>query len=343
MPDWSIPEEVDGGGTFRVSRDGFIPAYLKTYEEGRLREKVDEALSHLGPSCQVCPRLCRGVDRLSGQFGVCRVGRYARVASAFPHFGEEDVLRGWEGSGTIFFSWCNLRCVFCQNFEVSQVGEGEAVDPKTLAGLMISLQDRGCHNINFVTPEHVVPQIVEALPYAIDMGLRLPLVYNTSAYDSLESLAVMDGLVDVYMPDFKLWSTERSRRYLVAPDYPDVARRTVGEMHRQVGELTADEDGLVTRGLLVRHLVMPGMVVETGEIMTWLASLSTDTYVNIMDQYYPAWKAKTEERYQEIARNVYPEEMADAYGAGREAGLWRFDSRWRKSTARLRLLPLAIE
>ena len=184
MADRDIPREVDGGGTFRLNRDGFVPAYLKTFEEGRLNEKVNEALSHLGPSCQVCPRLCRRVDRLSGQFGVCRVGRYSRVASAFPHLGEEDALRGWRGSGTIFFSWCNLRCVFCQNFEVSQIGEGEEVDPKTLARLMVSLQDRGCHNVNFVTPEHVVPQIVEALPCAIDMGLRLPLVYNTSAYDA---------------------------------------------------------------------------------------------------------------------------------------------------------------
>ena len=181
MPGWSVPHEVNGGGRFSMPRQGFVPAYLKCHEEGRLQEKVDEALSHLGPSCTVCPRLCRGVDRRADQFGVCHVGRHARVSSAFPHFGEEDVLRGWKGSGTIFFAWCNLRCVFCQNYETSQDGQGEEVDPLTLARLMIKLQEIGCHNLNFVTPEHVVPQIVEALPHAIDMGLRLRLVYNTSS------------------------------------------------------------------------------------------------------------------------------------------------------------------
>ena len=197
MPAWSIPPEVDGDGRFVLSRHDFTPAYLNAHDEGRLGEKVEEAFSHLGPSCRVCPRLCRGVDRRADQFGVCRVGHHAKVSSAFAHFGEEDVLRGWKGSGTIFFTWCNLRCVFCQNYDASQIGEGEEVDPRTLARLMIRLQEIGCHNINFVTPEHVVPQIVEALPQAIDMGLRLPLVYNSSAYDSVESLGVMDGLVDL--------------------------------------------------------------------------------------------------------------------------------------------------
>ena len=317
MSSSTLPYEVDGAGRFRLPRQDFVPAYLKAYEEGHLREKVEEALSHLGPSCRVCPRLCRGVDRRSDQFGVCRVGRYARVASAFPHFGEEDVLRGWMGSGTIFFSWCNLRCVFCQNYETSQAGEGEEVSPKALARLMVRLQDHGCHNINFVTPEHIVPQIVEALPLAIEMGLRLPLVYNTSSYDSPESLRVMDGLVDLYMPDFKLWGEQLSRRYLLAPDYPEVARRTVTEMHEQVGDLMVDESGLALRGVLVRHLVMPGMVEETQEIMSWLASISMDTYVNIMDQYYPAWKAKSDSRYENINRRVWPEEIVEAYEAGR--------------------------
>jgi putative pyruvate formate lyase activating enzyme len=257
------------------------------------------------------------------------VGRYARVASAFPHFGEEDVLRGWRGSGTIFFSWCNLRCVFCQNYEISQLGEGEELTPKELARLMIRLQEMGCHNINFVTPEHVVPQIVEALPYAIEMGLRVPLVYNTSAYDSLESLRVMEGLVDIYMPDFKLWTPERSRKYLLAANYPEVARQAIAEMHRQVGELRVDEDGLAVRGVLVRHLVMPGLLDETREIMRWLAGLSRDTYVNLMDQYYPAWKAKTDPRYAEINRRVFRREMEEAFRIAREAGLWRFDVRWR--------------
>jgi len=325
----AVPIEVHGeDGRFLLPRRDFTPAYLKTYEEGRLRERVEQALEHLRP-CTVCPRLCRGVDRLADQHGVCRVGRYARVSSAFPHFGEEDVLRGWRGSGTIFFSWCNLRCVFCQNFEISQLGEGVEVTPQELARLMVRLQELGCHNINFVTPEHCVPQILEALPYAIEMGLRVPLVYNTSAYDGLQSLCLLDGVVDIYMPDFKLWDPARSRRYLLAPDYPEVARRTIAEMHRQVGDLKADEEGLALRGVLVRHLVMPGCLEDTAHIVRWLAGLSRDTYLNLMDQYYPAWKARTDPHYREMNRRVTGEEMRTAYRLAREAGLWRFDLRWR--------------
>ncbi len=329
MPRWSLPSEVQGNGGFLLRRRDFTPAYLRAYAEGRLADKVEEALSHLGPSCTACPRLCKGVDRRANQIGVCKVGRHARVASAFAHFGEEDVLRGWEGSGTIFFSWCNLRCVFCQNFEVSQAPAGEELDAVGLARLMLSLQERGCHNINFVTPEHVVPQIVEALPHAVEMGLRLPLIYNTSAYDSLESLKVMEGLVDVYMPDFKLWDREKSRDYLAASNYPEIARQTIAEMHRQVGELKMAEDGLALRGVLVRHLVMPGRLDDTRQIVGWLAGLSRDTYLNLMDQYYPAWKAKTNPRFDEINRRVTHPEMNQARELARAAGLWRLDDRWR--------------
>jgi putative pyruvate formate lyase activating enzyme len=330
MGRWTIPPEVHGDGAFLRHRREFTPAYLIAREEGRLAEKVEAALAHLGPSCRACPRLCKGVDRRANQFGVCKVGRHARVASAFAHFGEEDVLRGWFGSGTIFFSWCNLRCVFCQNFETSQLGEGEELDARGLARLMLSLQEQGCHNINFVTPEHVAPQIVEALPYAIDMGLRLPLVYNTSAYDSLEGLRVLDGLVDVYMPDFKLWDAEASRLYLAAVNYPEVARQVIAEMHRQVGDLRADEDGLALRGVLVRHLVMPGRLEDTRQIVGWLAALSPDTYLNLMDQYYPAWKAKTNARFAAINRRVTRPEMVQAIALARAAGLRRLDDRWRE-------------
>ncbi|MDP7384933.1 MAG: radical SAM protein, partial [Nitrospinota bacterium] len=235
-----------------------VPNYVRLYESGELERRVEKALASL-ERCRACPWDC-DVNRLKDETRVCKTGRYARVDSAFPHFGEEDCLRGRQGSGTIFFAWCNLRCVFCQNNETSQVGEGEELGPKALARLMVHLQVRGCHNINFVTPEHVVPQIVEALPHAIDLGLHIPLVYNTSAYDSLESLRVMDGLVDVYMPDFKLWDPRRSRRYLLAPDYPEVARSALSEMHAQVGVLKTDADGLALRGVLVRHLVMPDML-----------------------------------------------------------------------------------
>ncbi|MCI0682588.1 MAG: radical SAM protein [Gemmataceae bacterium] len=325
-----VPSSVHGDGRFLLRRRDLVPAYLRAHDEGRLRDKVDEALSHLGPSCRACPRACKGVDRLANELGVCKIGRQARVASAFAHFGEEDVLRGWRGSGTIFFSWCNLRCVFCQNFAVSQQPSGAELDARGLARLMIDLQQRGCHNINFVTPEHVAPQIVEALPHAIAMGLRLPLVYNTSGYDSLETLKVMDGLVDVYMPDFKLWDEEASRTYLAATNYPQVVREVIAEMHRQVGELKADEDGLALRGVLVRHLVMPGRLEDTRHITGWLARLSPDTYVNLMDQYYPAWKAKTNPRFTDINRRVSSREMMEAEQHARDAGLWRLDERWRQ-------------
>ncbi|MFQ5878983.1 MAG: radical SAM protein [Dehalococcoidia bacterium] len=324
-----VPLEVHGDGRFVLPRKGFVPAYVRTYEEGRLRQKAERALAHMAV-CTLCPRNCR-VDRLADNIGVCKVGRLARVSSFFPHLGEEDVLRGWRGSGTIFFSWCNLRCVFCQNFEVSQIGEGEGVTPRELARMMVRLQEAGSHNINFVTPEHVVPQILEALPYAVEMGLRLPIVYNTSAYDSLESIELMDGVVDIYMPDFKLWDRERARKYLLAPDYPETARRAITAMQRQVGELKVDEEGLALRGMLVRHLVMPGMLEETRQIMAFLSQeLSPDTYINVMDQYYPAWKAKTEAKYAEINRRTGPVEMAAAFACARQSGLWRFDDRWRR-------------
>jgi putative pyruvate formate lyase activating enzyme len=342
MGQWSIPQEVHGGGRFLLCRRDFTPGYLKVHAEGRLQDKVDAALGHLGPSCSACPRLCKGVDRLSNAYGVCKVGRHARVASAFPHFGEEDVLRGWQGSGTIFFSFCNLRCVFCQNFETSQQGEGKELDARGLARLMLSLQQQGCHNINFVTPEHVAPQIVEALPHAIALGLRLPLVYNTSAYDSLASLRVLDGLVDVYMPDFKVWDEEASRLYLAAVSYPEVARQTITEMHRQVGDLKMDEDGLALRGVLVRHLVMPGGLSDTRKIVGWLAALSPDSYLNLMDQYYPAWKAKTNPRFSAINRRITRSEMVEAIALARAAGLWRLDWRWRDGFVR-RALPMMME
>jgi len=226
----------------------------------------------LGPDrCGVCPRLCK-VNRLADQRGLCAIGRQAVVASHFPHFGEENCLRGRNGSGTIFFSGCNLRCVFCQNYSISWQVHGEPVTPKRLAAMMLELQDRSCHNINFVTPEHVVPQILQALARAIDRGLRLPIVYNTSCYDSLGSLALMDGIVDIYLPDLKVWTPGRARRYLRMPGYPQVAQAAVMEMQRQVGPLRFGADGLARRGLLVRHLVMPGMLDETREILRFVAA-----------------------------------------------------------------------
>ncbi|HEU5299762.1 MAG TPA: radical SAM protein [bacterium] len=278
-------------------------------------------------SCEVCPRRCR-VDRLADHWSFCKIGRFALVSSAFAHFGEEDCLRGWNGSGTIFFSMCNLRCAFCQNAEISQQKAGREVTPRELAGIMLALQERGCHNINVVTPEHVVPQILEALPLAVEMGLRLPLVYNTGSYDSLHSLHLLDGIVDIYMPDFKYWERETARVYLKAPDYPEVARRTIAEMHRQVGPLVIDRYGLAARGVLLRHLVMPGAADDTRQIMGWIAqTLGTDTYVNVMAQYRPAGQVGRSPRYAAIDRPILPEEYASAIRAAREAGLHRLDAR----------------
>jgi putative pyruvate formate lyase activating enzyme len=303
-----------------------VPEYVRLHESGELARRIEAALASL-ERCRVCPWDC-DVDRLQDHTKVCRTGRYARVASYFPHFGEEDCLRGRRGSGTIFFAWCNLRCVFCQNYDISQQEAGTEVRPEQLASMMLELQARGCHNINWVTPEHVVPQILEALPYAIQGGLRLPIVYNTSAFDSLDSLRHMHGIVDIYMPDFKYWHPERAKRYLKSPKYPAAARAAIAEMHRQVGDLSFDEHGLARRGLLVRHLVMPDSLDDTRHIMHFLATdISPHTYVNIMDQYYPAGKVN-DEKFPELCRRTTSQEVQAAFELARDAGLYRFDQRW---------------
>ncbi len=306
-------------------RDTFRPAYLSLWQSGELAGRVELALSKLG-DCVLCPRDCHA-DRLADKFAVCRSGRYVRVSSYFPHFGEEDCLRGTRGSGTIFFSGCNLRCVFCQNFEVSWQVEGEITSPAKLGAMMLELQARGCHNINLVTPEHVVPQILEALLTAVEGGLRLPLVYNTSAYDSLDSLKLMNGVVDIYMPDFKFWNPEMARHYIRAPNYPEAARRAIKEMHRQVGPLVLDETGLALRGLLLRHLVMPGNIAGTRQIVHWIArQIGPDTYVNVMLQYCPAGKVSNKE-HAEINRSITLEEFREVLEVASEAGLRRLDNR----------------
>jgi putative pyruvate formate lyase activating enzyme len=280
------------------------------------------------------------VNRLENRWSACKTGRYALVSSFFAHFGEEDCLRGWRGSGTIFFSHCNLRCVFCQNYDISQAIKPtaeEGVPPGGLAAMMLALQEQGCHNINFVTPEHVVPQIVEALALAIPAGLHVPIVYNTSAYDSLDSLELMNGLVDIYMPDFKYWSNEASHRYLKAADYPEIARRTIRAMYEQVGPLRFDEEGLATRGLLIRHLVMPGGLDETRAILDWIAmDLGRDAYVNLMDQYYPAGRVGRE-NFPEINRRLSAAEFDQALRYAVSLGL-RLDERRPHAALRLRYL-----
>jgi putative pyruvate formate lyase activating enzyme len=310
-----------------ASSPTFRSAYLSLGSAERHR-RAERGIATLA-DCRACPRDCR-VNRLEDKWAACKTGRYAIVSSHFAHFGEEDCLRGWRGSGTIFFGHCNLRCVFCQNYDISQaIRPGSTTPghrPEQIADMMLELQDEGCHNINFVTPEHVAPQVVEAVAVAADRGLALPIVYNTSAYDSLESIELMDGIVDIYMPDFKYWSAERSRTYMKAENYPDAARAAIKAMHRQVGRLVVDSDGLARRGLIVRHLVMPGALDETRAILQWIAEeLGCDTYVNLMDQYYPAGKVSAEHN-PEINRRLTSREFGEARAVARELGL-RLDVR----------------
>ena len=319
----------------------FRPAYL-TLPNGALRERAERAVAALA-DCRLCPRDC-GVNRLANAWSACKTGRYALVSSAFPHFGEEDCLRGWNGSGTIFFGHCNLRCVFCQNFDISQaikppktakergaMSADTAIEqgcrPDELAALMLALQQRGCHNINFVTPEHVVAQILEAAAIAAGSGLAVPLVYNTSAYDALDSIELMKDVIDIYMPDFKYWTSESSAAYLKAADYPASARRVIKAMHQQVGPLIVGDDALARRGLLIRHLVMPGALAETRAILEWIATeLGPDTYVNLMDQYRPEGSV-SETKYSEINRRLTGGEFRTAQRMAADLGLRRLDER----------------
>jgi putative pyruvate formate lyase activating enzyme len=300
------------------------PPYLKLYREGKLQDRVDRALE-LMRDCSLCPRECH-VDRLSGELGFCRTGEKARVASLHAHFGEESPLVGTGGSGTIFFRSCNLLCCFCQNYDISHDAEGGEVGPKDLADMMLSLQRRGCHNINFVTPSHVVPQILQGLLIAIERGLKVPLVYNTGGYDKVETLKILEDIFDIYMPDFKFWEVRWSEKFCKAPDYRNIATAAIKEMHRQVGDLLIDESGIAEKGLLVRHLVMPNDVSNTKEVMTFLADkISEDTYVNVMDQYHPCGKATLDPV---INRRLTMKEYVEAVRRTREAGLHRLDS-WR--------------
>ena len=304
------------------------PSYLNLHPT-TLAERARQAVATLG-ECRICPRDC-GVNRLQNRWAACKTGRHAVVSSWFPHFGEEDCLRGWNGSGTIFFGHCNLRCVFCQNYDISQaIKPGPAAagsTPEEIAEMMGALERAGCHNINFVTPEHVAPQVVEAIAVAVPRGLRVPIVYNTSAYDSLESLTLLDGIVDIYMPDFKYWSAERSKTYMQAANYPDAARAAIKEMVRQVGPLELDASGLARRGVLIRHLVMPECLDETQAILEWIAgALGSETYVNLMDQYYPAGKVDAE-RYPELTRRLSAKEFLAAKRMAADLGLRRLDER----------------
>jgi len=307
-------------------RRGAAPgaAYLALYASGELAERAARARRHLR-HCDLCARYCH-VDRTRTIKGaVCRTGERAVVSSFGPHHGEEDPLRGSGGSGTIFFSWCNLRCIYCQNWEISWAGEGDEVGAEELAETMLRLQAWGCHNVNFVSPSHVVAQILEALVIAAEGGLRLPLVYNTGGYDSPEALALLDGVIDIYMPDMKYADPAVARQYSHIRDYAAVNRAAVKEMHRQVGDLALDERGIARRGLLVRHLVLPGGLAGSRAVLRFIAEeISPHTYVNLMDQYRPCYKAVDDPI---LGRPLARAEFKAALAAARELGLDRLDRR----------------
>lgn len=301
----------------------FIPAYVKLVDSGELQNRVMEAYARLH-NCNLCAWEC-GIDRTAGQAGICKTGEFARVSSFGPHMGEEDPLRGRRGSGTIFFTHCNLRCQFCQNHDISQTDSGIDTQPQALAEMMLDLQSRGCHNINFVSPSHVAPQIMAAVLIAATAGLRIPLVYNTGGYDSLETLRLLDGVFDIYMPDMKYSNKRIARHYSKIPNYPEINQAAVKEMHKQVGDLQIDDNGIAQRGLLVRHLVLPNSLAGTAEIVRFLSEeISPNTYLNIMDQYRPAYNARN---YPKLNRPLKAGEFQGAVQMALEAGLMRLDER----------------
>lgn len=296
------------------------PSYMDL-PVSELKERADFAFARM-EKCDLCARLCH-IDRLAGKMGVCKTGLQARVSSYGPHRGEEAPLSGWKGSGTIFFSRCNLRCVFCQNHDISQTDAGREVTAEEMAGIMLKLQASGCHNINLVSPSHVVPQILKALVLSIQAGLHIPLVYNTGGYDNPETLKLLDGIVDIYMPDMKYANGGNAKKYSNAQNYPPVNREAVREMYRQVGDLQIDEQGLATHGLLVRHLVLPRNLAGTKQIVQFLADgISAHTYLNLMAQYYPTYKASS---YPELNRRITDKEYRAAVQMALESGLTNLD------------------
>ncbi len=299
----------------------FQPAYLALLESGALEKRVAVAYKHL-EDCDLCARTCHVNRRESIKGAACRTGKRALVHSFGPHHGEEDPLRGSRGSGTIFFSWCNLNCSYCQNWEISHEGIGREVEPEELAEMMLNLQKRGCHNINFVSPSHVVAQILAALMIAAQKGLRLPLVYNTGGYDSMEALALLDGVVDIYMPDMKYGDSEITRKYSRVQNYWKVNQVAIREMHRQVGDLVVDEQGVATRGLLVRHLILPNNLANSEKVIEFLAEdISKDTYLNLMAQYHPAYKSH---RSPLLDRRITEKEYQKAIRLAKQHGLRRY-------------------
>lgn len=292
------------------------PKYIELLQSGELDKRIARLKEKL-LDCAVCPHHCR-VNRLQNEKGFCRAGKHMVINGYGPHYGEEDVLVGRHGSGTVFFSHCTLQCVFCQNYEISQLGSGYEVTPLQLSKIMLTLQKKGCHNINLVSPTHYVPQIVESISLAAENGLRIPIVYNTGGYDDIDTLRLLEGIIDIYMPDIKFADNTKARKYTKSAEYFDVVKAAVKEMHRQVGNLKLD-DAIATRGLLIRHLVMPGNLSDTDKVLKFIAEeLSKDCVVNIMPQYWPTHKAFN---YPELSRRITRQEYADAIRYAKESGL----------------------
>ncbi len=291
--------------------------------EAEFEQRIDELWSRYS-DCDLCAYDC-GVDRTDGETGACRVDDTLYVSSHFPHFGEEDCLKGTNGSGTIFIAHCNMTCVFCQNFETSHEAKGEEATPEDVAEMALELQSQGCHNVNFVSPTHHSPHLVEAVKIASERGLDVPIVWNCGGYEQVEILELLDGIVDIYMPDVKWADDQAAAKYSRAPNYWSNVKESLKEMHRQVGDLEMT-DGLATGGLLVRHLVMPNHVESAKDVLTYIAEeISTETYVDVMAQYKPYYKAKSEERYEEISRGITREEYREVVDHAREIGLERLD------------------
>ena len=313
-----------GGGTRPTAGNAATPNYRRLAPT-ELEERSDRLWARYA-DCDLCAYDC-GVDRTRGEIGACRVDDTAFVSSYFPHFGEEDCLRGRHGSGTIFLANCNMTCVFCQNFETSHEAQGEEATPEEIAEMALELQSRGCHNVNFVSPTHHAPHLVEAVRIARERGLDLPIVWNCGGYERPEILAELEGIVDIFMPDVKWGDDAAAATYSKAPNYWTNVRDSLREMHRQVGELELDADGLATGGLLVRHLVMPNHVESARRVLTFVAEeLSTETYVNVMAQYTPYYEANTEDRYAEIGRGITREEYRAVVDHARDVGLRRVET-----------------
>jgi len=315
------------------------PAYLESYNNGNLNKVIEKTFKML-ESCSICPRRCK-VNRIKNEKGFCRTGLKAKVCSFMPHQGEEPPISGTRGSGTIFFAECNMACVYCQNYEFSQAGEGREVDFDELADFMLQLQGMGCHNINLVTPTHVLPQILKALNIAIAKGLKIPIVYNTGGYESSQIIKLLDGIVDIYLPDMRYADSEMAIKYSSASDYPKYNQEALGEMHRQVGVANIDNTGIIKRGMIIRHLVLPNHIAGTDKIMEFIADkLDKDTYISLMSQYFPCYKAG---QFKEIFRRITYEEYEEAKQTMQKHGLingWTQDSYGLERFAGINIKPI---